>query len=140
MFGCGAFSFGPSGKRQMQGMKKLLILAATATLVAASAAGARAVPPRRGPPVPASCPLTVAFQSYGAGIDGQALAQVSQRLRTDRRVRSVSRHLWGREGEVTLCVRPVRIADGGRLARTIRAMIPARPRGPIQVELPGRLP
>jgi hypothetical protein len=122
-------------------MKRLLILAATATL-AASAADARLPRPGPGgpPQVPANCPLTIAFGSYGPGIDGPTLANVERMLRTDRRVRSVSRHPWGREGEVTLCVRPRRIADAGRLAQRIRAMIPARPRGPVQVELPGRLP
>ena len=141
MFGPGAFSFGPSGPAQKIGMKKLLILAVIATLVSAAAAGARAVPPRRGPgqqlPVPSDCPLTVGFSSYGAGIDRPARANIEQLLRNDRGVRAVTTHPWGREGEVTLCVRTRTSGDAIRLSRRIRALIPARPRGPIQVELPG---
>lgn len=119
-------------------MKKLLILAATATL-AASAADARVARPGPGgpPQVPADCPLTVAFASYGAGIDGGTLARVERLLAADRGVRRVSRHPWGREGEVTLCARTRSNGDAARLARRIRAMIPPRPRGPVTVEQPG---
>ena len=122
-------------------MKTLSILAAVAaTLVTASVADARArvADPRRGPNAgpPADCPLTVAFQSYGAGIDRPARANIERLLHNERRVRSVTTHPWGREGEVTLCVRTRTIGDATRLSRRIRALIPARPRGPIRVELP----
>lgn len=124
-------------------MKKLSILAATfATLLTATAADARgrAIDPRRAPgsvsPVPANCPLTVAFQSYGAGIDRPARANIERVLNNDRGVRTWTRHPWGREGEVTLCVRTRTNADAVRLSRRIRALIPPQPRGPIQVELP----
>ena len=117
-------------------MKRLLILAA-ATILAASAAGARMPGPGPGgpPQVPADCPLTVAFTSYGAGIDGAARASIERLLGRDRGVRSVSRHPWGREGEITLCVRTRSNGDAGRLSRQIRAMIPARPRGPVNITL-----
>ena len=116
-------------------MKRLLVLAASITL-AAAAADARM--PRLGAPhVPADCPLTIAFSSYGAGIDGGTLARVERLLSADRGVRRVSRHPWGREGEVTLCARTRSNGDAARLARRIRALIPPRPRGPVTVEQPG---
>ena len=120
-------------------MKSLSILtaAAAAALLAASPALAREpIPPTNHggwEQAPADCPLTISFASYGPGIDQPTLARVERRLRSDRRVRTVSRHRWGREGEVTLCARPRRAADAARIAREIRAMIPARPRGPIEV-------
>ncbi len=119
-------------------MKKLLILAAI-TMLLASATDARMVRPGPGgpPQVPANCPLTIAFSSYGAGIDGGTLARVERLLAADRGVRRTSRHLWGREGEVTLCARTRNNGDAARLARRIRAMIPPRPRGPVTVEQPG---
>jgi hypothetical protein len=125
-------------------MKTLAVLtAAFATLLAATVADARgrAVDPRRGAnphgwqQPPADCPLTISFGSYGPGIDRPTLVQVEQRLRTDGRVLDVSRHRWGREGEVTLCVRPRHSADVRRLARQLRAMIPTRPRGPVEVTI-----
>ncbi len=125
-------------------MSKLPILAAVAaTLLGAAVADARsrAVDPRRGAnphgwqQPPADCPLTVSFGSYGPGIDRPTLVRMESRLQGDRRVRDVSRHQWGREGEVTLCVRPRRFADARPLVAELRAMIPARPRGPVEVNL-----
>jgi hypothetical protein len=125
-------------------MKRLtLFAAATAALLTASAAQARALDPRRAPgqsdPVPANCPLTVGFSSYGPGIDRPTLVSVERLLNRDRSVRSVSRHRWGREGEVTLCARTRTARDAARLVPRIRALIPARPRGPVRIELAGRL-
>ena len=125
-------------------MKSLSIFAAlTAALLTASVAEARALGPRRAPggdaPVPANCPLAVGFSSYGAGIDRATLGNVERLLNADRGVRSVSRHRWGREGEVTLCARTRTNGDAVRLSRRIRTLIPARPRGPIRIELAGRL-
>ena len=117
-------------------MKRLSILAALALLAAAPAMAREPIPPcdpGGWHQAPADCPLTVSFASYGPGIDQPTLVRVERRLRTDRRAREVSRHRWGREGEVTLCVRPRRAADVRRLARELRAMIPARPRGPVEV-------
>jgi len=125
-------------------MKKFAVLsAAFATLLTATAADARsrAVDPRRGAnphgwqQPPADCPLTVSFGSYGPGIDRPTLIRMESRLQRDRRVRDVSRHRWGREGEVTLCVRPRRFADARPLVADLRAMIPPRPRGPVEVNL-----
>ena len=117
-------------------------LAAAAALLATTAAGATA---QRGDPggwpgAPADCPLTIAFGSYAAGIDQPALARVERRLRTDRRVRQVTRHPWGREGEVTLCVRPRRHASLNPIARDLRRLIPPRPRGPVHVTVNRGLP
>lgn len=121
-------------------MKTLAILAATfATLATATVADARgrAVDPRRAPgqhmPVPTDCPLAVSFSSYGPGIDRAARLNIERLLRNDRSVRSFTTHPWGREGEVTLCVRTRTLQDAYGLSRRIRALIPARPRGPIQV-------
>lgn len=124
-------------------MKTIPILAAVATaLLTASVADARGrvMDPRRGlgAAPPADCPLTVGFTSYGAGIDRPARLSIERLLRTDRSVRNFTTHAWGREGEVTLCVRTRTTADAGRLSRRIRALIPARPRGPINVELAAR--
>jgi hypothetical protein len=112
-------------------MKTMLSFLAAATLFAAPAAFARL--PMNVMPVPADCPLTIGFASYGAGIDGSSVQAVDRLLGRDRAVRAVTRHTWGREGEVTLCVRPRNIADAGRLFRSIRALLPARPRGPISL-------
>ena len=100
------------------------------------------IPDSPGPrsPVPANCTITVAFGSFGPGIDGVTLERMERRLRTDRRVRTVTRHRWGREGEVTLCVHLVRLADVYRVGRDLNAMVPARPRGPVQVQYPRRMP
>jgi hypothetical protein len=114
-----------------------------AALLSASPAGARAPGPlpRTGAPhVPADCTITAAFGSYAAGIDGATLARMERTLDADSRVRNVTRHPWGREGEVTLCIRTRTLAGADALSRELRAMIPARPRGPISVVLvPGRL-
>jgi len=112
-------------------MKSLSALAAAAAaLLAISGAAARV--PARSPP-PRNCPLLVTFGSYGAGIDGTTLDRVEHYLAGERTVTSVSRHPWGREGEVTLCVRGRGDSDLVRIGNRIRAAIPARPRGPVTV-------
>ena len=131
-------------------MKRSILLAAAA-LSTASAAEARVGPVPRleesvavsrhgAPDVPGDCTLRVAFSSFGAGIDGATLTRMERRLRTDRRVRSFTRHPWGREGEVTLCVRLVRLRDVYGVGRELSVLVPARPRGPIQVQYPRRMP
>lgn len=127
---------------------KTPVLIAAAALSAAPTAGARvgptprleepvgvALPRHAAPAVPRDCTINVAFGSYAVGIDGQTLARMERTLRLDRRVRRFTRHPWGREGEVTLCVYTRGHAGAGPLARQLRAMIPARPRGPISVTL-----
>lgn len=131
-------------------MKSSILLAAAA-LCAASAADARVAPPLRmpeavalpaprhgAPNVPRDCAITVSFGSFGAGTDRATLERMERRLRTDRRVRNVTRHPWGREGELTLCVRLARAIDVYRVGRDLDAMVPARPRGPVQVDYPRR--
>lgn len=115
-------------------MKSLPVLAAAITLVAAPAAAARTPGPGQGTPVPRNCPLVVVFGSYCAGIDQPTLERVDHYLAGERTVTAVSRHPWGREGEITLCVRARGSADLVRIGNRIRAAIPARPRGPIRVE------
>ena len=87
--------------------------------------------PMNAGPAPADCPLTIGFASYGAGIDRSSVQAVDRLLARDRAVRTFTRHQWGREGEVTYCVRTRSIGDAGRLFRSVRALLPARPRGPI---------
>lgn len=82
-----------------------------------------------------NCPITVAFTSYGAGIDGPTRARMERMLRADRRVRAFASRPWGREGEVTLCISARRSADASRIVRDLQNMVPRRPRGPIQVQL-----
>jgi hypothetical protein len=115
-------------------MKSPALFAAAVALLTASAGEARA--PLRGPEIVPDCTLTVAFSSYGAGIDNGARVRIEQLVRADRGVRAFSPHPWGREGEVNLCVLTRTNADAVRLSRRIRALIPAHPRGPIRVELP----
>lgn len=110
-------------------MKTMTPLLAATALFAAPAAIARL--PMNAGPAPADCPLTIGFASYGAGIDGGSVQAVDRLLARDRAVRAVTRHRWGREGEVTLCVRTRGGADAARLFRAVRALLPARPRGPI---------
>ena len=117
-------------------MKTCLSIAA-ATLLAGSAAESHMLAPVP-PGVPANCPISVSFGSYASGIDQPTFARMELRLRADRRVRSFTRHPWGREGEVTLCVHPARPRDRAGLAQDLRAMIPPRPRGPIQVHVARR--
>ncbi len=120
-------------------MKTLTIVAAAAAaLLASAAAEARAPlqprPGMRGSEVPIDCPFTIGFSSYGAGIDRPALLRVEHMLGVNRAVRGVSRHLWGREGEVTLCVRARRQGDYAGIARSVRQLLPPRPRGPITID------
>ena len=136
-------------------MKRSILLTAVA-LSTASAAEARVgpVPPRMDEPMhlpsprtpvaargfslpsgPDNCAITVAFTSYGAGIDGPTRARIERTLRVDRRVRTFTTRPWGREGEVTLCVSARRSADVYRLFRDLQNMVPRRPRGPVQVQL-----
>lgn len=150
------FSFGPSARVDIGPMKKSILLAA-AVLCVAPAAEARVGPtprvvepvplpaPRTGPargfslPVdPANCAITVAFTSYGAGIDGPTRARMERALRADRRVRTFTSRPWGREGEVTFCVSVRRTADAYRLSRDLQNMVPRRPRGPVQIRLHSR--
>lgn len=78
-----------------------------------------------------TCPLTIAFASYGAGIDNPVRERVQSMLVADRAVIGFDAQRWGREGEVTLCVRTRAAPDATRLFHQTRAMIPAQPRGPI---------
>jgi hypothetical protein len=135
-------------------MKRSILLAAAA-LVSATAAEARVGPsppleepiplpaprtagPTRGfslPADPTNCAITVAFTSYGAGIDGATRARMERMLRADRRVRTFTSRPWGREGEVTFCIIARRSADVSRIFRELQTMVPPRPRGPVQVQL-----
>lgn len=118
-------------------MKKMPPLLIAAALFAAPAAIAR-LPRGGGSPAPADCPLTIGFSSYGAGIDRSSQA-IERLLAGDRAVRAVTRHGWGREGEITLCVRTRSGADANRLFHAARRLIPVRPRGPVSLRTLGGL-
>ncbi len=105
-------------------MKKALVV----PLLALGACAQAASPVRPAP----KCDLMVSFGSYAMGIDRPALAAV-RRILADRAVRSVEDIHWGREGEISLCVRTRRPAEADRLFGRIRADLPTAPRGPIAV-------
>ena len=116
---------------------KLAPLFLFAILAATAADGRSARMPRVPPfssPVPVNCPLIIGFSSYGAGVDRPAMQAIQSLLDRDRAVRSVTRHPWGREGEVTLCAYARRRADTVSLFHAIRRLVPARPRGPITIQ------
>ena len=83
--------------------------------------------------IPTDCPLTIVFGSYAMGIDQPARARIEGLLASDHGVTGFQAHRWGREGEVTLCVRTRAAADATRLFARARALIPPRPRGPVSL-------
>lgn len=89
--------------------------------------------------LPTDCPLTIAFASYGAGIDNPARERIQTLLVGDRGVSGFDAHRWGREGEVTFCVRTRGAADSARLFHRVRALVPPQPRGPIALRTLGGL-
>jgi len=115
------------------------MLAAIALLGNASPAQQRGV---RGDatPIPADCPLKVEFGSYAMGIDRNAYDAIDRLFARDRGVRRVVRQRWGREGEVTLCAITRNPADAKRLGQRARALVPARPRGPVTISGRGLKP
>ena len=121
-------------------MKRSILLAAALLTTTAPASMSAPSPTQAAPDNRDNCAISMIFGSFGPGIDRAALTRVERRLRTDRRVRNFTRHPWGREGEVTLCIRPVRFRDAPRLGQDLQRMIPARPRGPIELHLARRLP
>lgn len=78
------------------------------------------------------CALTVSFGSYAMGIDRGALAKVEALVAEADGARA-ERSPWGREGEVTLCVRTRTPAQAAELFDRISDSLPADPRGPISV-------
>jgi hypothetical protein len=83
--------------------------------------------------IPTDCPLTIVFGSYAMGIDQPARARIEALLASDRGVTGFQAHRWGREGEVTLCVRTRAPADATRLFARARVLVPPRPRGPVSL-------
>lgn len=113
----------------------LLALAACTGAPGAGTAGATGVPITDVEGEPRNCAMTVRFGSYAMGIDRGAADRIERLLSGDRTVTSISRHSWGREGEYTLCVRTASPGDAAILFARIRPLLPAEPRGPIQVIL-----
>ena len=85
--------------------------------------------------LPQGCALTVRFGSYAMGIDRGAAQRIEALLTTDPRVSAVSRHGRGREGEYALCAETRAAADADALLADIRPLLPAKPRGPIEIKL-----
>lgn len=79
------------------------------------------------------CPLMIVFGSYAMGIDRGAYEAVDSLVSTDGAVTGLDRFRWGREGEVTLCVRTRSSGDTARLFETVKKLFPAKPRGPLTV-------
>jgi hypothetical protein len=86
----------------------------------------------------AACGVTVRFGSYAMGIDGGAAAAVDRLLAESREVKGVTRSAAGREGEYVLCVSTRDAASANRLFERIVAVLPSKPRGPINVESANR--
>lgn len=112
-------------------MKQMILLAATILATATPAIAQRGMP--QGEAIPANCPLKVEFGSYAMGIDRGAFDAISRLFERDRGVRRVVSQRWGREGEVTLCALTRSPADARRLGQRARALVPARPRGPVTI-------
>jgi hypothetical protein len=84
--------------------------------------------------VPGGCDVTVRFGSYARGIDTAAAAAVDQVLHRKSGTISVGRHGGGREGEYGLCIDTASPAAAASLFDEIRAVLPAKPRGPISLQ------
>lgn len=88
---------------------------------------------------PGHCAVSVRFGSYAMGIDHAAFQRVRALLGHDRSVVAVEQQHWGREGETTLCVQLRRASDARKLFGRVKAVLPAKPRGPIVLEARGGL-
>ena len=104
----------------------------------AIAGNERPAPPAARPvkpiqPTGGPCALSVAFGSYAMGIDRPTLERVEALLAADPAVAGVERRRQGREGETELCAEVASAADAERLFRSIAALLPADPRGPVTV-------
>jgi hypothetical protein len=121
-------------------MKRMTLAVAAALLAATGCAEAatRTVPITPVRDAPQGCALTVSFGSYAMGIDGETYAAVSRLLAHDRGMQAIEQYRWGREGELTLCARTRSGADARRLAARVKALVPAKPRGPVTVSLGAR--
>ena len=118
-----------AGRAAGKALMALLAGAAGACMTATAEAGSQ------GRVAGATCALTVRFGSYAMGIDGGAVQAVETLLRADKAVQAVERRPWGREGEFDLCARIARPSEARRLFDRIRPLLPAKPRGPITVQL-----
>ncbi|HEX8443568.1 MAG TPA: hypothetical protein VF631_07960 [Allosphingosinicella sp.] len=112
-----------------------LLLLLTATAGGCMTAKAESEGENAGGAPGTACALTVRFGSYAMGIDGAAAQSVEKLLRADRAVQAVERRPWGREGEFDLCARIARPSEAKRLFDRIRSLLPAKPRGPVTVQL-----
>ncbi len=81
------------------------------------------------------CDFTVAFGSYGAGVDTVLKERMTRMLATDHRVAATVERRWGREGESTLCIRSRNSGDVDTLFGELEAMAAqeAGLRGPTRV-------
>lgn len=112
-------------------MKMRLIALAPLALAACTAATPPVQPITPPDSVPADCSVTVTFASYAMGIDGDTYDAV-EKLLADLEI-APERYRWGREGEVTLCVRGLDGRKSGSLFAKIEGLLPEKPRGPVSV-------
>ncbi len=110
----------------------ILSVAGILALAAPAAAHAQNAPASQ-------CGVRVEFASYAMGIDRAAFDRVQGLLKRERAVRGVEVQRWGREGETNLCVQLRRPGDARRVFGRVKAVLPAKPRGPITVEARGGL-
>ena len=71
-----------------------------------------------------SCSLKIVFGSFATGIDGSAFSSIWKLLLYDREVSEIFVVPWGREGEVTLCIKGLDKNASRRLFSAVKAMIP----------------
>lgn len=107
-------------------LRPAILLAALAPAASCAAA------PSESDAAAGDCALTVSFGSYAMGIDRGALARV-EALVAEADGARVERSPWGREGEVSLCVRTGTPEQAAELFDRISDALPADPRGPISV-------
>lgn len=100
-----------------------------------AAAGEMAEPIETVSEAPDSCALSIRFGSYAMGIDHAAARQIEALVSADGGVSHATRHPRGREGEYTLCVQTRSPAQAASLFDRVRPLLPADPRGPIEVLL-----
>lgn len=116
-------------------MKQLVLAIAAIAVMGAAPAPQRPNAPVIVSEIRANCPLTVSFGSYAMGIDGPAFDRIVMTLQYDRAVRGIEQQNWGREGERTLCVNIRKTSEARRVFARVKALIPAKPRGPVTLKL-----
>lgn len=110
-----------------------MVIGGMISLLLVTALTAQTVELPRGTAVPMDCSLSVAFASYGTGIDRPTREKVQRLLEGDRSVHKLEAYPWGREGEVTFCARTRTKAQANTLFSRVKAALPRtrKPAPPI---------